>query len=300
MDHTLSQYYIFYIVALQGNISKAAEKLYISQPAISKSIRKLEKALNTPLFKRNSRGVTLTEDGELLYQHVQEAFAQLEIAEQTLERKHALGISHLRIGASSTLCKYVLLPYLQSFVAANPHVKITISCQSSYKTIELLQEQKIDIGLIGTPSSPKTYEFFPILSIHDTFVATDTYLNNLSLREEDSNIYHTATFMLLDEENITRQFINNYIKDQSLQLDNILEVSTMDLLIEFSKIGLGVGCVIKEFVQTELDHHVLTELPLGLDIPTREIGFACLKESRVLPPIQSFMEQVAAFETGNA
>lgn len=299
MDQTLSQYYIFYIVALQGNISKAAEKLYISQPAISKSIRRLEKSLNTPLFKRSSRGVTLTEDGELLYHHVQEAFAQLEIAEQTLERKHALGISHLRIGASSTLCKYVLLPYLQNFVAANPHVRITISCQSSYKTIELLQEQKIDIGLIGSPSSPKTYEFFPILSIQDTFVATDTYLNNLSLREADSNIYHTATFMMLDEENITRQFINNYIKDHSIQLDNILEVSTMDLLIEFSKIGLGVGCVIKEFVQTELDHHALTEIPLGLEIPKREIGFVCLKDSMTLPPIQSFMDQAAVYIKDN-
>lgn len=292
MDHSLSQYHIFYIVARHGNISKAAESLYISQPAISKSIQRLEKSLNTPLFKRNSRGVTLTEDGELLYQHVQEAFAQLEIAEQTLERKHALGISHLRIGASSTLCKYVLLPYLQNFIAANPHVKITISCQSTYRTIELIQEQKIDVGLIGRPSLPKSYEFLPILSIQDTFVATDTYLNNLSLREEDTNLYHTATFMMLDETNITRQFIDNYAKDHAIQLNHVLEVSTMDLLIEFAKIGLGVGCVIKEFVQTELNNQTLTEIPLGMQMPRREIGFACLKESLALPPVLSFLDQI--------
>ncbi|WP_230397246.1 LysR family transcriptional regulator [Novisyntrophococcus fermenticellae] len=296
MDQGLSQYYVFYITALCGNISKAAEKLYISQPAISKSIQKLEKTLKTSLFKRTSRGVTLTEDGELLFQHVREAFSQLETAEQILERKHTLGISHLRIGASATLCKYVLLPYLQDFVVTNPHVKITISCQSSYKTIELLQDEKIDVGLIGTPSTSKSFEYFPILSIQDTFVATDAYLSNLSLREETSNLNHTATFMMLDDENITRQYINDCLKEQSIQLENILEVSTMDLLIEYAKIGLGIGCVIKEFVQDELSNHALTEVPLKIQIPKRGIGFAFLKESMSIMPVNTFLQQVTKMQ----
>lgn len=291
MEQALSQYHIFYAVARHGNISRAAEELYISQPAISKSIHKLETALNTRLFKRTSRGVSLTEDGELLFVHVQEAFASLDFAEKTLERKHSLGISHLRIGASVTLCKYVLLPYLQKFITAHPHVKITISCHSTCQTLELLQEQKIDIGLIGKTRLMKGCDFYPIQSIQDTFVATSSYLSNLSLREEDSNLYHTAAFMMLDEENITRQFVNNYVREHEIELTNILEVSTMDLLIEFAKIGLGIACVIKEFIQEELDSGHLRELPLGIHFPAREIGFACRKESLELPPVQTFMEQ---------
>ena len=122
MEQNLSQYHIFYVTARCGNISKASRELFISQPAVSKAIQKLEQTLNTVLFRRGSRGVTLTEDGELLYRHVREAFTSLEAAEQSLERKHALGISHLRIGASTTLCKYVLLPYLQRFIQLHPHV----------------------------------------------------------------------------------------------------------------------------------------------------------------------------------
>ena len=122
--------------------------------------------------RRGPRGVLLTEDGELLYRHVSEAFASLETAEQSLERKHALGISHLRIGASTTLCKYVLLPYLQRFIQLHPHVKITITCQSTYRTLALLQEEKIDVGLVGRPASLKGCEFRPLQSIQDTFVAT--------------------------------------------------------------------------------------------------------------------------------
>lgn len=295
MENNLSLYHIFYAVARHKNISKAAEELYISQPAISKSIRKLEDALNTRLFKRTSRGVSLTEDGLLLLEHVTEAFQSLQIAEQTLERKHALGISHLRIGASTTLCKYVLLPYLQHFIGLYPHVKITISCQSTYRTLELLQEQKIDIGLIGKPRTLKNFDFYPIQSIQDTFVAAKSYLDNLSLREEDQNLFHTATFMMLDEENITRQFVNNYVKEHDIELSNILEVSTMDLLIEFSKIGLGVACVIKEFVQAELDQGQLTELGLGIHFPGREIGFACRRETRCLPPVRTFLDALLGF-----
>lgn len=290
MEQNLSQYHIFYVTARCGNISKASRELFISQPAVSKAIQKLEQTLNTVLFRRGSRGVTLTEDGELLYRHVREAFTSLEAAEQSLERKHALGISHLRIGASTTLCKYVLLPYLQRFIQLHPHVKITITCQSTYRTLALLQEEKIDIGLVGQPDALKGCEFQPLQSIQDTFVATAAYLSNLSLREEDSDLFHAATFMMLDEENITRQFINNYFREHGIELRNILEISTMDLLIEFARIGMGAACVIREFVQTDLDSGNLVEVPLGIRFPARKIGFAWTKESRELAPVREFLE----------
>ena len=116
MDQNLSSYRIFYVVANKQNISKAAKELYISQPAISKSIRKLEESLGVQLFERSSRGVTLTPEGELLYAHVKSAFETLTLGEDRLRRSVALGIGNLTIGASSTLCKYILLPYLKNFI----------------------------------------------------------------------------------------------------------------------------------------------------------------------------------------
>ena len=141
MEQNLSLYYAFHTVAKKGSISHAAKELYISQPAISKSIQKLEDNLNTTLFKRSSRGVTLTADGEILFQHTSAAFDALMEGEEILARHHALGVDQLRIGVSTTLCKYILLPHLQRFIKAYPHVKISISCQSTYQTLTLLEGQ---------------------------------------------------------------------------------------------------------------------------------------------------------------
>ncbi len=293
MEHPmepLSHYHVFYITARCGNISRASQELYISQPAVSKSIRRLEEDLGVTLFKRNSRGVTLTEEGELLYQHVQEAFQALDTGEQLLNRRRKLGVSHLRIGASTIMCKYVLLPYLQNFVCLYPHIRITISCQSTYQTLNLLQDQKVDIGFVGRPDKLKGLDFFPLRQIQDTFVATQTYLDNLSLRETDRNLYHTATFMMLDEENLSRQFVNTYFQTHGIELKNILEVSSIDLLIEFAKIGLGAACVVREFVLPELEKGELIELPLDLHFPSRQIGFALAGETRNLFPVREFLQ----------
>lgn len=290
MEQNLSLYYVFHTVAKKGSISHAAKELYISQPAISKSIQKLEDNLNTTLFKRSSRGVTLTADGEILFQHTRDAFETLEEGEEILARHHALGVDQLRIGVSTTLCKYILLPHLQRFIKAYPHVKISISCQSTYQTLTLLEENKIDIGLVGEPAIQKGFYFQPLQKIQDIFVTTTAYLEHLELRSGNGDLFQTATFMMLDEENITRQYINRVFLEHGVEFSNILEVSTMDLLIEFSKIGMGAACVIQEFVQEELDRGDLITLPLGLTFSPRQIGFACRKHEQANPVIQHFLD----------
>ena len=290
MEQNLSLYYVFHTVAKKGSISHAAKELYISQPAISKSIQKLEDNLNTTLFKRSSRGVTLTADGEILFQHTRDAFETLEEGEEILARHHALGVDQLRIGVSTTLCKYILLPHLQRFIKAYPHVKISISCQSTYQTLTLLEENKIDIGLVGEPAIQKGFYFHPLQKIHDIFVTTTAYLEHLELRSGNGDLFQTATFMMLDEENITRQYINRVFLEHGVEFSNILEVSTMDLLIEFAKIGMGAACVIQEFVQEDLDRGDLITLPLGLTFSPRQIGFACRKHEQANPVIQHFLD----------
>ena len=277
MQENLNLYHIFYTVSRTGNISQAAKELYISQPAISRAIKRLESNLDTVLFKRSSRGVFLTPDGKILFEKVKGAFVLLSEGEDSILHNRSREIPRLRIGASTTVCKYVLMPRLKDFISANPQIRITISCQSTYQTLKLLEEDKIDIGLIGRPQKLSGYHFVPLLQIQDVFVATRQYLENQQQLFPAEPIYHTATFMLLDEENITRQSINAMLHDHQIQLSHILEVTSMDLLIQFAQVGLGIACVIREFVQKELDEGLLVEAPPGLDFPAREIGFVCRK-----------------------
>ncbi|HBC98925.1 MAG TPA: LysR family transcriptional regulator [Lachnoclostridium sp.] len=275
MDHNLSQYKIFYEVAKAGNISRAAKELYISQPAISKSISKLEDSLDVPLFTRNSRGVQLTEEGKLLYNHTKAAFEELNRGELELKRVKDFNIGHLKIGVSNTLCKYILLPYLKEFIEKYPHIKISIESQSTSHTIIMLEQQRIDLGLIAEPSNRRPLLFQPVMDVQDIFVATKPYLDNLYLREgPDADLFQTGNILLLDKNNMTRKYIDEYLNENQIVPNQLLEVTTMDLLIEFAKIGLGIGGVIKEFVQEELDRGDLVQIPMETAIKKRTVGFA--------------------------
>lgn len=275
MEQHLSQYRIFYAVAKAGNISRAARELFISQPAISKAISKLEENLGVTLFTRGSRGVQLTVEGQVLFQHVSNAFDTLNRGENELKRIRNFNIGQIKIGVSNTLCKYLLLPYLKGFVEEYPHVKIMIESQDTARTISMLEQQQLDVGLIAEPRARKSLSFLPVLDIADAFVCTRAYYENLKLREgEDVNIFDAGTILLLNRDNMTRNHIDAYFHEQGIEPKQILEATTMDLLIEFAKTGLGIGCVIREFVKNELEQGTLIEIPLGVPIRGRTIGFA--------------------------
>lgn len=315
MEQNLNYYKIFYEVAKAGNISKAAETLYISQPAVSKSITKLEKSLEQSLFIRSKRGVKLTPEGSTLYTYLKQAFEAIETAEQALHHASELGMGQLRIGVSTSLCKHILLSYLQDFIKDHPHVKITIECNPTFETIQLLKQDKIDIGLICDTPLDKGYHFTPLRTIQDTFVTTQTYLDNLQVREGDcaatkttipeeplpeplpvpmtglflfadnttapscgidlstEEILEKCNLMLLDKENISRIYIDECLKLHQIHPGQILEINNMDLLIDFAAIGMGVACVVREFVSSYLERGQVIELPLDFDIPQRTIGF---------------------------
>lgn len=301
MEQNLNQYKIFYTVAEIGSISHAAEVLYISQPAVSKAVSRLEESLDCTLLKRNSRGVSLTDEGRLLFDRLKIAFEAISSAEERLKRIHELGIGHVRMGASATLCKYVLLPYLKDFVSKCPHIKTTIVCQSTSAVLRMLREKKLDVALVVRPDDIRDLEFYKVGDIQDTFVATETYLNNFLQREDaaknageyERGLYKNANLMLLDKENITRQFVDAYFTANGIEPEHILEVSTMDLLIEFAKISLGIACVIKQFVQKELDSKFLLEIPMAKPFENRSIGFAFLKGEEISSSTELFLQAVA-------
>lgn len=291
MEQNLSSYWIFYTVANTQNISKAAGKLYISQPAVSKSVQKLEETLGCRLFSRSSRGVQLTEEGSIVYESVRTAFETLASGEEKLKQFRELGVGHLRIGASTTLCKYVLLPYLRTFIHQHPHIRISISCQPTNETLRMLEANQIDIGLIGGPADMKQMHFDFVEEIEDIFVSTEEYIHNLSLRGVASDkIFENSTLMLLDQKNLSRQYIDQYFMLHQINVSDIIEVSNMDLLIDFAKIGVGVACVIKRFVEKELADGTLIELSLANPVPTREIGFVFSDHRAQSQAVETFID----------
>lgn len=353
MISNLNNYVIFYTVAKAGNISKAANQLYISQPAISKSISKLEAELGTALFARSSKGVTLTEEGQVLYEYVERAFDSLNMGEENLKNYKELGIGHIRIGVSTSLCKHILLDYLKDFIKENPNIKFSIDCHSTLNTIKLLKNDDIDIGLICNTELPKGIVYSPVKEIHDVFVASPEYLDNFYERngnalddvimdelsphikgniipllgaskragkntssdslynDSDSaadnptdsslpnhsnitttNILENSNLMVLEEANVTRTHVDEYLRSQGISCSQVLEINNMDLLIDFAAIGMGVASVVREFAHEQLSSGVITELPLDTPIPSRSVGFAYSGMKNQSTAMKKFMEWV--------
>lgn len=311
-ESTLSSYHIFNAVAEAGNLSKAAKSLYISQPAISRAVSKLEQALSVKLFIRGSRGVHLTEEGRLLYEHTKSAFDALRQGEENLRRINHLGLGQLRIGVTTALCKYILMPQVQKFLQEFPHIQVTVQCFSSSEVLKLLEDNRLDIGLISNPDSLHNIEFLPVTELEDTFVATEAYLKNLKIRSEEDfslsdvsfeknrrrtekkasktvlPLLKNGTLMLLAEDN--HSHIDTFLETNHIEAGQILEVNSMDLIIDFSKVGLGIGCVTKEFVQKELDDQTLIELPLSFKPEKQRIGFIYKKTHMQASSVNKFIE----------
>lgn len=352
MISNLNNYVIFHTVAKAGNISKAANQLYISQPAISKSISKLEAELGTALFSRSSKGVTLTEEGQVLYEYVERAFDSLNMGEENLKNYKELGIGHIRIGVSTSLCKHILLDYLKDFIRENPNIKFSIDCHSTVNTIKLLKNDDIDIGLICNTELPKGIVYSPIKEIHDVFVASPEYLDNFYERngnalddmmdelsphikgniipllgaskradkntssdslynDSDSaadnptdsslpnhsnitttDILENSNLMVLEEANVTRTHVDDYLRSQGIHCSQVLEINNMDLLIDFAAIGMGVASVVREFAHEQLSSGGITELPLDTPIPSRSVGFAYSGVKNQSTAMKKFMEWV--------
>lgn len=298
MEGSLNLYHIFHTVAQTGNISLAAKELYISQPAVSKSISRLEELLNTTLFYRSSRGVLLTAEGALLAEQLQKAFDSISYGEEQLRKINELGIGQITIGVSTTLCKYVLLPYLKRFTQENPHIRVSIACQPTMETVRNLQNGSIDIGLIGDVPDKKELIFQPVMEIQDEFITTERYLQNLSTRlgveqkqlfeQNNTLLWKNGTFLMLNGENISRRYIDAYLMEEKIDLSQSIEISTMDLLIEFARIDMGIACVIGNFIEKEFDGKALTKLPLAVPIPKRKIGFAWKKQTVSAVSVQKF------------
>ncbi len=284
-NDNLSLYNAFLAVVRAGSILEASRQLYISQPAVSKAIKKLEANLNTTLFIRTSKGIQLTEEGSILYDNISSAFEYIEAGESGIAARNTHESGHIRIGASTTLCKYVLLPFLGSYTALHPQINISIECQSSGDTVAMLSKGIIDIGLIARSTVDSNIDYYSMGSIHDIFAATPGYIENTASRSGKINI------LLLNKNNVTRQFVDGHIGAGFLSDKNILEVDNMNLLIDFTKAGLGIGCVIREFVRREISEGILTEYKKGLQkLPKREVCLAISSKTILSAYARDFLD----------
>ena len=277
MSVKLELYRVFKEVAEVGNITAAAQALYISQSAVSQSIKQLERDLQTRLFARNSRGVTLTAEGQMLYEYVRSAMGLLETGEEKLSQTRELQMGQLTIGASDTVTSQFLLPYLDTFHKRPPAIPIQIVSGRSHKVLGLLRSGKVDIAFASTPADDAGLRIYPCFDTHAIFVAGAEYpcdFRHVYTLEEIA----AFPLILLERKASSRLYLERFFLQNGLKLHPEIELGARSLLVDLAAIGFGVAGVTEEFVRKELDSGRLKKLKTSFEIPARSVDMCLLSD----------------------
>ena len=292
MDINLELYKIFYITAKLGSISKAAKELFTSQPAVSQSIKLLEKKLEGQLFYRNPRGVSLTSEGEILFKYIEQGYGLMQAAERKFLELKNLSLGQIRIAVSSTACKHYIIKYLEIYTLKYPDIKIYVKDQSSSKTIHELESGEADIGFINMNINNDSLNIIKEFKIHDCFVVSERYKDICEKQISLKKLANNYPILLLPKGLYTREYIDNYFSSHELEVSPNMELSTMEMLIEFAKKGLGVSCVIKDYVKRELAEKQLYEVYINEKIPERILKIVVKKDIPMSAAVQKFIELI--------
>lgn len=273
----LDLYRTFYYVTKYESITKAAERMYITQPAVSRSIRQLEEELGCSLFVRTPKGVKLTLEGNILYRHVEQVFQSLSQAEKKINDIKNLNSGEVRIGASDTLCKHYLVRYLKLFNTLHPKIKIHVACPTTPGIISLLKAGKIDFGIINLPFEDDSLHFQSIMEIQDCFAAGEKY-RVLSVKMLPLSEIVQHPLLLLEKASNSRLFADQYFIANGVEATPDFELGNMDLLANFAKHDMGIAWITKNFYEDDFAAGRLYELKPIEKIPPRHIGAAWLKD----------------------
>ncbi|MDO5521397.1 MAG: LysR family transcriptional regulator [bacterium] len=270
MDINYELYKVFYYVAKTLSFSEASKALFISQSAVSQSIKVLEKRLNQSLFIRSTKKVKLTKEGELLFKHIEPAINLIQRGETQILEANSLNGGQLRIGASDTICRYFLVPYLEQFHLKYPNVHIKVTNGTSLQCVDLLESNQVDLIIINSPNKrlSTVHNITDVREFKDVFVVNKEFMD---IKTEDVELTELQNYpiLMLEKKSTTSEFLHGLFLKNQLDLVPAVELSSNDLLIDLAKIGLGIAFV-PDF--TVKDVSELTEIKLKEELPKRKLS----------------------------
>lgn len=271
MNINLEHYRIFYYVATCQSFTQAAMKLCISQPAVSQTIKLMEKSLGSRLFVRVPKGVKLTPEGEVLFQYIKKGYETIRLGETQFQKMLDLENGEIRIGASDMTLQFYLLPFLEQFHKKYPKIKVVVTNAPTPETIEYLKEGKIDFGVVSSPFQQNDgLTSRAVESIQDIFVANARY-EELRGKLQSYEILREYPLICLEKKTSTRAYMDAFLKTNGIVLEPEFELATSEIIVQFALRGLGIGHVVSNFAKKYLDSGELFEVEFDPPIPQRRM-----------------------------
>ena len=289
MKTKLDYYRVFYETARFRSFSTAAQHLYVSQSAISQCIQQLESDLDVQLFIRTRKGVSLTNEGKILFSKVENAIGSIEQGESQLNKLRHLEAGELKIAAGDAITSHFLLKYLEKFHDLYPDIRIEMANSYSSQMAALVKEGDADLAFVNMPLKDDELVIEPCFEINDIFVCGPDFKQQNSYTWEEVS---KLPLILLEKNSSSRRFLDKSFKKKNIALNPQIEMAAHDLLIRFASIHLGVSCVVEQFSKAELENGLIKKLPLDPPIPKRSIGYAYLKNAPLSYAAKAFIDLI--------
>ena len=263
-DINLNLYRVFYVCAKSKTFSDASRKLCISQPAVSKEIKELEKLLNVKLFHRDSKGPKLTKEGNKLLEYVDKSYNFLIAGQRIITESKDIDNGIIKIGSPSHISSFYLVKFIEKYRSLYPNVYFQIISASTTELLKKLSEHKLDFVIDSSPVDILPNMKIIELDSYDTCFIT-TY-DNLEYDFKNHN------YVMPLEKSAMRKNLKYVLDREDIHLNVVLEVDTTDLIISSVNSKVGTGYVIKNVVEKELNNKELKELKVNFDLPKIQLN----------------------------
>ena len=288
----LDLYRVFYTVAKSGSLTKAAEELYISQPAVSRSIKQLELQLGVNLFTRTHRGMVLSaQGGKMIFAEVERALNLLEQAENRIAEVKNSATGTIRIGASDTIFEYFLADKIVEFHERFPAVKIELTADFTPETIAKLKADKCDVAFVNLPitADSEVKLHGNCMRLNDIFITSDKYAQQSGGVLPLSKL-REYPLIFMAENTVARRSLENFLSSVGVSLAPAIEVGSWDLMKRLVAQGMGIGVIPREYAMRELEEKQLYEVQTDLKLPVRSIGILLMKNAPISYALHCFIE----------
>lgn len=278
MENKVDSYKIFESVARNESISKASEELFISQPAVSQSIKRLEEMVGGELFNRTKFGVKLTTEGKVFYDYIKKGLDFIENGEKVFSSLKNLEVGTIRIGASATLTKNILMPYLKEFHNRYPNIDINIVNHLSSTLISMLKNGLLDVLILNLPILDATdLEVMPFTKVEEIFCSSPEYMDT----SKSYTLNDLKNYKLISQKmpSNTRLFFENFLKQNNAKLVPSVEAVSFNVVCDLTKIGFGYSYLTKEFIKEDLNSGALKQLNVASVPKPRDIGLVLNKNA---------------------
>jgi len=286
----LNSLIVFNEVAKHQSFTKAAERLFISQPAVTRHIRNLESKVGMGLILRGKGGFALTEAGKVLFKYTQKISSYLMEIEDILGKLQKDQRGLLKIGTSESYSKCLMPRLLSGFQTAFPSIKIALDVGNSEEIEKSLSTYRNDLGVIGVTKVPSRFESIPFLKEELVLIVSPDHLlserKSVSLKELEA-----YPLIIRAKGSTTRKILLQAFKALDIHPSLLIEAGSSEFIKQWVSEGKGVSVIVRRIVEEEEKRGILKTVALS-DKLYLEVAFLYLKKERANPAINTFIHYV--------